>query len=59
MIENLKIYQELLADANMQLGLLRLPNSFREFEETMKKVARERLEALYVEDPNKVIFNNF
>jgi hypothetical protein len=54
--ENLNIYNELLVEANTQLGLLKLPESFgKNFTEIIKSVSYKSLKDLIGEDPITVI----
>ena len=52
--DNIKIFQELLAEANAQLGFFKLPPSFRKHEDVMKKIAREGIKQLTGESADKV-----
>jgi hypothetical protein len=54
--ENLNLYNELLVEANTQLGLLKLPESFgKNFTEIIKSVSYKNLKDLIGEDPITVI----
>ena len=55
--ENLKIYNELLVEANTELGLLKLPESFRCFSDIVKKVSYKEMTELMGEDPTTVKMN--
>lgn len=50
--ENIRLYNELLVEANTQLGLLKFPESFREnFSEIIKTVSYNELKEFICEDP--------
>ena len=54
--ENLNIYNELLVEANTQLGLIKFPESFgKNFTEIIKSVSYNDLKNLIGEDPMTVI----
>lgn len=50
--ENLKLYSELLVEANTQLGLIKFPESYKEnFSEIIKTVSYNELKNFIGEDP--------
>lgn len=54
--ENLRLYNELLVEANTQLGLIKFPESFaKDFTETIKSVSYSELKDLIGEDPMTVL----
>lgn len=56
--ENLRMYNELLVEANTQLGLIKLPESFgKNFTEIIKSVSYKELKDLIGEDPMTVIIS--
>lgn len=52
--ETVNVYKELLTEANAQLGLLKLDQSYRIYENKIKEVITKDLTELYGKDPNEV-----
>ena len=55
--ETIELYNELLVEANAQLGLLRLDNSFRKYEDKIKDVIKDNFKNIYGEDIEKMYKN--
>lgn len=53
-VQNVKIFEELLVEANAQLKLLKLPEKFKKYENLLKTVLYRELHEFLGEDPDKV-----
>eukprot|EP01022_Parablepharisma_sp_SALTPOND_P028468 TRINITY_DN71002_c0_g1_i1.p1 TRINITY_DN71002_c0_g1~~TRINITY_DN71002_c0_g1_i1.p1 ORF type:complete len:502 (+),score=72.35 TRINITY_DN71002_c0_g1_i1:2670-4175(+) len=53
--ENVQLIERLVAEANTQLGLLKLPAQYKEHEHTMIEALRESIKRSTGEDPDKVL----
>jgi hypothetical protein len=55
--ETIETYNELLVEANTQLGIIRLDESYRKYEKKVTEVIKESLVTTYGEDPEKIYKN--
>jgi hypothetical protein len=56
--ETIDVYNELLVEANTQLQLLRLDESYRQYEYKVREVLKEELTVMYGENPETVYKNS-